>query len=81
MSISSRLARLESSFGGCPDCPPAPVLHVGQEQPDGSVLWNTPDPAPCPRCGKVPEPETTVMEIVVTNHAEAMAALARCQEH
>ena len=70
MSLSKRLARLERQAGlsdrpACRDRRGLTVLVEAWESPDGSVGPAEDLPAPCPRCGEVPEQVVEIVEIVV----------------
>ncbi len=80
MSIRARLTRLERSVGdaACPACRDRRgrvVKRTGRELADGTVRLEEPGPAPCPRCGEVPEEVVTIIEVVV----ETREDLARWQ--
>jgi hypothetical protein len=79
MSVKSRLRRLERDLGvahGCPACQHRQgrtVLVEARELPDGTVVPDQPKPAPCARCGEVPE---LIIQVIVTM-VEAPAGPAR----
>ena len=79
MSVKSRLRRLERDLSiarGCPACQHRQgltVLVVACELPDGTVVPDQPQPAPCARCGQMPE---RIMKVLIRK-VEAPAGPAR----
>jgi hypothetical protein len=84
MKLRSRLERLQKCLpaAGCPSCRDRAgriVLLTFRAGEDGTPVANGPTraPAPCPRCGQVPERVLEVVETVVTTREEAQKLLAR----
>jgi hypothetical protein len=71
MNLRRRLQRLEKvihGHDGCPVCRPRcrrPVFLSVSRLADGTVVDVGERPAPCPRCGQVPEQIIEVVEMVV----------------
>ncbi len=82
MNLRGRLRRLERSVGaaGCPACRDRRgrfLQRTGREQADGSVVFEEPAPAPCRRCGQVPEHVVEIVEVVVESPADVARVGAR----
>jgi hypothetical protein len=71
MNLHNRLRRLEQAVGtGCPACRDRRGVVVVRRRRQGmSLPWD--EPAPCPRCGEVPEQILEIEEVVVTTREEA----------
>ena len=66
--MRARLQKLERAVGGrgCPGCRHriCTVVVVGtRELPDGTVISEDDEPAPCPLCGRMPEQILRLTEI------------------
>ncbi len=82
MNLRGRLTRLERSVGdaaclACRDRRGLFVKRTGRELADGTVRFEEPEPAPCPRCGEVPEVVVTIIEVVVETREDVARWQAR----
>jgi hypothetical protein len=75
MRLRARLAKLERSGlmgGGCPACRHrrgTPVSVFSEENVDGTRTEPGGMPAPCARCGEIPEQIYHFIEVVVASRA------------
>ena len=79
MKIYQRLLRLEQRVGdrGCPVCRHRrgrTALLVAERLPDGTSRALGVGPAPCSRCGDVPEEVVRLVMVVVTAGVESPSA-------
>jgi hypothetical protein len=72
--LHTRLRRLEAAVPtGCPACHHrrgGTLLHISQQNPDGTLRSVSGDPQPCERCGEVPEAVVEIVEVVVSTREE-----------
>jgi hypothetical protein len=74
MRLDHRLRRLEAAVltgcTGCRDRLGSTLLHIRQQNPDGTLRSVSGEPRPCQRCGKVPEDVVELIEVVVPTREE-----------
>jgi hypothetical protein len=89
MRLRERLNRLERRAEKillptrCPACQDRVSEHMimtSRARADDTLVFDGVEPkrAPCPRCGRAPEPVLKVIEVVVTTREEARKVLEQC---
>jgi hypothetical protein len=83
--LRHRFKRLEGSIGpgpgypGCRDRTGRVALVGSRRLPDGTTTPEGDRPAPCERCGEIPEQIIEVVEVVVETWEDAQSALVEME--